>query len=112
MYAKLNQKLLAAAAVLSPQMLAAMGIDTASLHSHSGSPLSSKRTNEKRHRMKPKVSDGSTDDNKSPQSEPYNQRRMVRGSGLCSKDYPPLQLLYTSVCNRDIAGGTDLGRLF
>ncbi|XP_015423798.1 PREDICTED: sodium channel protein type 10 subunit alpha [Myotis davidii] len=58
------------------EMLAAMGIDTASLHSHSGSPLSSKRATEKRHRMKPKVSDGSTDDNKSPQSEPYNQRRM------------------------------------
>ncbi|XP_023619154.1 sodium channel protein type 10 subunit alpha [Myotis lucifugus] len=58
------------------EVLAAMGIDTASLHSHSGSPLTSKRANEKRHRMKPKVSDGSTDDNKSPQSEPYNQRRM------------------------------------
>ncbi|KAK1332582.1 hypothetical protein QTO34_007265 [Cnephaeus nilssonii] len=58
------------------EVLAAMGIDTASLHSHSGSPLASKRANEKRHRMKPKVSDGSTDDNKSPQSEPYNQRRM------------------------------------
>lgn len=93
MYAKLNQILLAAAAVLSPQVLAAMGIDTASLHSHSGSPLASKRANEKRHRMKPKVSDGSTDDNKSPQSEPYNQRRMVRDSGLCSEEYPPLQLL-------------------
>ncbi|EPQ04076.1 Sodium channel protein type 10 subunit alpha [Myotis brandtii] len=60
------------------EVLAAMGIDTASLHSHSGSPLPSKRANEKRHRMKPKVSDGSTDDNKSPQSEPYNQRRMKR----------------------------------
>nr|ASY04967.1 Nav1.8 [Antrozous pallidus] len=58
------------------EVLAAMGIDTASLHSHSGSPLASKRASEKRHRMKPKVSDGSTDDNKSPQSEPYNQRRM------------------------------------
>ncbi|XP_036287792.1 sodium channel protein type 10 subunit alpha isoform X1 [Pipistrellus kuhlii] len=58
------------------EVLAAMGIDTASLHSHSGSPLASKRANEKRHRMKPKVSDGSTDDNKSPQSDPYNQRRM------------------------------------
>lgn len=84
--------LLAAAAVLSPQVLAAMGIDTASLHSHSGSPLASRSASEKRHRMKPKVSDGSADDSKSPQSEPYNQRRMVRGSGLCRKDYPPLQL--------------------
>lgn len=41
--------------------------------------------------MKPRVSEGSTDDSKSPQSDPYNQRRMVRGSSSCSKDYPPLQ---------------------
>ncbi|XP_045435387.1 sodium channel protein type 10 subunit alpha isoform X3 [Pipistrellus kuhlii] len=73
------------------EVLAAMGIDTASLHSHSGSPLASKRANEKRHRMKPKVSDGSTDDNKSPQSDPYNQRRMASEAGqkkaFLSADY-------------------------
>lgn len=94
-YAKFNQILLAAAALLSPQVLATMGIDTASLHSHIGSPLTSKSVNEKRHRMKSRVSEGSADDNKSLQSEPYNQRRMVRCSGLCCKDYPPLQLLWT-----------------
>nr|XP_020034054.1 sodium channel protein type 10 subunit alpha [Castor canadensis] len=58
------------------EVLAALGIDTASLHSHSGSPLASKNTNEKRYRMKSRVSEGSTDDNRSHQSEPYNQRRM------------------------------------
>lgn len=94
-YAKLNQMLLAAATVLFLQVLVALGIDTASLHSHNGSPLASKNASERRHRMKPRVSDGSADDNKSPQSETYNQRRMVRGSGLCSKDYPPLQLSWT-----------------
>lgn len=94
-YTKLNQILLAAAAVLSPQVLAALGIDTASLHSHPGSPLAATNANERRNRMKPNVSEGSTDDSKSHQSEPYNQRRMVRGSGLCSKDYLPLQLSQT-----------------
>ncbi|XP_023587979.1 sodium channel protein type 10 subunit alpha isoform X1 [Trichechus manatus latirostris] len=57
------------------EVLAALGVDTASLHSHSGSPLTSKNASEKRHRTKPRVSEGSTD-NKSPQSEPYNQQRM------------------------------------
>ncbi|MBZ3883325.1 Sodium channel protein type 10 subunit alpha [Sciurus carolinensis] len=66
------------------EVLTALGIDTASLHSHDGSPLPSKNASERRHRIKPKVSEGSTDDNRSPQSEPYNQRRMVRGSGLTS----------------------------
>ncbi|XP_033624023.1 sodium channel protein type 10 subunit alpha isoform X2 [Fukomys damarensis] len=56
------------------EVLVALGMDTASLHS--GSPLASKNAGERRHRMKSRVSDGSTDDNKSPQSEPYNQRRM------------------------------------
>ncbi|CAH6777545.1 Scn10a [Phodopus roborovskii] len=58
------------------EVLAALGIDTASLHSHNGSPLAPKNTNERKHRMKSRVSEGSTDDNRSPQSEPYNQRRM------------------------------------
>ncbi|KFO38318.1 Sodium channel protein type 10 subunit alpha [Fukomys damarensis] len=57
------------------EVLVALGMDTASLHS--GSPLASKNAGERRHRMKSRVSDGSTDDNKSPQSEPYNQRRML-----------------------------------
>lgn len=35
--------------------------------------------------MKSRVSEGSTDDNRSPQSEPYNQRRMVRRSGLARR---------------------------
>ncbi|XP_007943946.1 sodium channel protein type 10 subunit alpha [Orycteropus afer afer] len=58
------------------EVLAALGIDTASLHSRNGSPLTSKNTSEKRHRAKPRVSEVSTDDNKSPQSEAYNQHRM------------------------------------
>lgn len=96
-HGKLNHILLAAAALLSLQVLAALGIDTASLHSHNGSPLASKNASERMHRMKPRVSEGSTDDNKSPQSDPYNQRRMVNSSSLFSKDYPPLQLLWTVV---------------
>ncbi|XP_040821410.1 sodium channel protein type 10 subunit alpha isoform X2 [Ochotona curzoniae] len=58
------------------EVLTALGVDTASLHSHSGSPLASKNANERRHRTKPRVSEGSTDDNKLPQSDHYNQRRM------------------------------------
>nr|XP_004662158.2 sodium channel protein type 10 subunit alpha isoform X1 [Jaculus jaculus] len=58
------------------EVLAALGIDTASLHSHNGSPLASKATSERRQKVKSRVSEGSTDDNRSPQSEPYNQRRM------------------------------------
>ncbi|XP_066100451.1 sodium channel protein type 10 subunit alpha isoform X1 [Saccopteryx bilineata] len=58
------------------EVLSALGIDTASLHSYSGSLLASKGADEKRHRMKPRVSVGSADDNRSPQSEPYNQHRM------------------------------------
>uniref|UniRef100_A0A673U4I0 Sodium channel protein n=1 Tax=Suricata suricatta TaxID=37032 RepID=A0A673U4I0_SURSU len=58
------------------EVLAALGIDTASLHSHDGSPLASKNVSERMHRMKPRMSEGSTDDNKSLQSDPYNQRRM------------------------------------
>ncbi|XP_036886347.1 sodium channel protein type 10 subunit alpha isoform X1 [Sturnira hondurensis] len=58
------------------EVLATMGIDTASLHSHIGSPLASKSANEKRHRMKSRLSESSADDNKSLQSEPYNQHRM------------------------------------
>lgn len=69
---------LAAATVLFSQVLLAMGIDTASLPSRNGSPLGSKNTSERRHRMKSRASEGSTEDNKSPQSEQYNQRRMVR----------------------------------
>ncbi|XP_014646160.1 PREDICTED: sodium channel protein type 10 subunit alpha isoform X2 [Ceratotherium simum simum] len=57
------------------EMLAALGIDTASLQSYNGSPLASKNANDRRHRMKPRVSESSTDDNKSPQSESYKQRR-------------------------------------
>ncbi|MEJ1285908.1 hypothetical protein NN561_016907 [Cricetulus griseus] len=59
------------------EVLAALGIDTASLHSHNGSPLAPKNATERKHRMKSRVSEGSTDDNRSPQSEPYNQRRMA-----------------------------------
>ncbi|KAM6162736.1 sodium channel protein type 10 subunit alpha [Erethizon dorsatum] len=58
------------------EVLAALGVDTASLPSHGGSPLASKNASEQRHRMKSRVSEGSTEDNKSLQSEPYNQRRM------------------------------------
>ncbi|XP_013001731.1 sodium channel protein type 10 subunit alpha isoform X1 [Cavia porcellus] len=58
------------------EVLLAMGIDTASLPSRNGSPLGSKNTSERRHRMKSRASEGSTEDNKSPQSEQYNQRRM------------------------------------
>ncbi|KAM6169898.1 LOW QUALITY PROTEIN: sodium channel protein type 10 subunit alpha [Rhynchocyon petersi] len=58
------------------EVLAALGIDTTSLHSHNESPSASKHASEKKHRTKPNVSEDSTDDNKSPQSEPYNQRRM------------------------------------
>ncbi|XP_026352534.1 sodium channel protein type 10 subunit alpha isoform X3 [Ursus arctos] len=73
------------------EVLAALGIDTASLHSHNGSPLASKNASERMHRMKPRVSEGSTDDNKSPQSDPYNQRRMAFDAGqkktLLSAEY-------------------------
>uniref|UniRef100_H0XBM7 Sodium channel protein n=1 Tax=Otolemur garnettii TaxID=30611 RepID=H0XBM7_OTOGA len=55
------------------EVLAALKIDTASLHSHNESTLPSKNANERKHRMKPRVSQGSTDDNKSPQPDPYNQ---------------------------------------
>ncbi|XP_069329558.1 sodium channel protein type 10 subunit alpha isoform X3 [Eulemur rufifrons] len=58
------------------EVLAALGVDTASLRSHNGSPLTSKNANERKNRMKPRVSECSTDDNKSPQPDPYNQRRM------------------------------------
>ncbi|XP_060241045.1 sodium channel protein type 10 subunit alpha isoform X2 [Meriones unguiculatus] len=58
------------------EVLAALGIDAASLHSHNGSPLSPQSANERKHRMKSRVSEGSTDDNRSPQADPYNQRRM------------------------------------
>ncbi|XP_037844367.2 sodium channel protein type 10 subunit alpha isoform X1 [Chlorocebus sabaeus] len=58
------------------EVLAALGIDTTSLHSHNGSSLTSKNASERRHRMKSRVSEGSTEDNKSPHSDPYNQRRM------------------------------------
>ncbi|XP_020927336.1 sodium channel protein type 10 subunit alpha [Sus scrofa] len=57
------------------KVLEALGVDTASLCSHNGSSLASKTASERRYRMKPRVSEGSTDD-KSPQSEPYNQHRM------------------------------------
>ncbi|XP_027440753.1 sodium channel protein type 10 subunit alpha isoform X3 [Zalophus californianus] len=63
------------------EVLAALGIDTASLHSHNGSPLASKNASERKRRMRPRVSEGSTDDNKSPQSDPYNQRRMAFDAG-------------------------------
>ncbi|XP_036886349.1 sodium channel protein type 10 subunit alpha isoform X3 [Sturnira hondurensis] len=63
------------------EVLATMGIDTASLHSHIGSPLASKSANEKRHRMKSRLSESSADDNKSLQSEPYNQHRMALEAG-------------------------------
>ncbi|XP_062971335.1 sodium channel protein type 10 subunit alpha isoform X2 [Cynocephalus volans] len=58
------------------ELLATLGIDTASLHSYNESHLTSKNASEKRLRKKPRVSEGSTDDNKSPQAEPYNQHRM------------------------------------
>ncbi|GAB1294812.1 Sodium channel protein [Apodemus speciosus] len=58
------------------EVLAALGIDATSLHSHNGSPLAPKNANERRPRVKSRMSEGSTDDNKSPQSDPYNQRRM------------------------------------
>ncbi|XP_057560591.1 sodium channel protein type 10 subunit alpha [Hippopotamus amphibius kiboko] len=58
------------------EVLAALGVDTVSLHSYNGSPLAFKNASERRHIMKPRVSEGSTDDNKSPQSESYNQHRL------------------------------------
>ncbi|XP_006869243.1 PREDICTED: sodium channel protein type 10 subunit alpha [Chrysochloris asiatica] len=58
------------------EVLTALGIDTGSPHCHNESPLTSKHVSEKRHRTKPRVSEGSTDDSKSPPPEPYNQRRM------------------------------------
>ncbi|XP_017893964.1 PREDICTED: sodium channel protein type 10 subunit alpha isoform X1 [Capra hircus] len=58
------------------EVLAALGVDTASLQSHNGSPLASKTASERKHRMKSRVSEGSTDDNKSLRSESYNQHRM------------------------------------
>ncbi|XP_021063257.1 sodium channel protein type 10 subunit alpha isoform X2 [Mus pahari] len=58
------------------EVLAALGIDTTSLYSHNGSPLAPKNANERRPRVKSRVSEGSTDDNRSLQSDPYNQRRM------------------------------------
>ena len=61
-HAKFNHILLAAIAVLSLQVLAALGIDTASLHSYNGSPLPSKNASERMRIMKPRVSEGSTDD--------------------------------------------------
>nr|XP_035134084.2 sodium channel protein type 10 subunit alpha isoform X3 [Callithrix jacchus] len=63
------------------EVLAALGIDTTSLHSHNGSPLTSKNASERRHRIKPRVSEGSTEGNKSPHSDPYNQRRMAFDAG-------------------------------
>ncbi|XP_059123161.1 sodium channel protein type 10 subunit alpha isoform X5 [Peromyscus eremicus] len=59
------------------EVLAALGIDTTSLHSHNGSPLAPRNANERKPRIKSRVSEGSTEDNRSPQSEPYNQRRMA-----------------------------------
>ena len=91
-YAEHIQILSATAAILSPQVLAALGVDTASLQSHNGTPLASKTASEGKHRMKSRVSEGSTDDNKSLRSESYNQHRTVRHSGLCLKDNPLLQL--------------------
>ncbi|KAI4563914.1 hypothetical protein MJG53_016488 [Ovis ammon polii x Ovis aries] len=58
------------------EVLAALGVDTASLQSHNGSPLASKTASERKHRMKSRVSEGSTDDSKSLRSESYNQHRM------------------------------------
>ncbi|XP_052586762.1 sodium channel protein type 10 subunit alpha-like [Peromyscus californicus insignis] len=58
------------------EVLAALGIDTTSLHSHNGSPLAPRIANERKPRIKSRVSEGSTEDSRSPQSEPYNQRRM------------------------------------
>ncbi|XP_053455663.1 sodium channel protein type 10 subunit alpha isoform X3 [Nycticebus coucang] len=59
------------------EVLAALRIDTASLHSHNESTLMSKNANERKRRMKSRISQGSTDDNKSPQPDPDNQRRMA-----------------------------------
>lgn len=70
---------------LSPQVLAALGIDATSLHSHNGSPLAPKNANERRPRVKSRMSESSTDDNRSPQSDPYNQRRMVRRAELARR---------------------------
>ncbi|XP_039093102.1 sodium channel protein type 10 subunit alpha isoform X1 [Hyaena hyaena] len=58
------------------EVLAALGIDTASLHSHDGSPLASKTAGERMHRLKPRAAEGSTDDDKSPRSDPHNQLGM------------------------------------
>ncbi|XP_004642272.1 sodium channel protein type 10 subunit alpha [Octodon degus] len=58
------------------EVLAALGIDTASLPSHNGSPLTSKNASESKHRRKSRVSEGSMEDSKSLQSDSYNQRRM------------------------------------
>ncbi|XP_039093104.1 sodium channel protein type 10 subunit alpha isoform X3 [Hyaena hyaena] len=59
------------------EVLAALGIDTASLHSHDGSPLASKTAGERMHRLKPRAAEGSTDDDKSPRSDPHNQLGMA-----------------------------------
>jgi hypothetical protein len=66
-------------------VLAALGIDTTSLYSHNGSPLAPKNANERRPRVKSRMSEGSTDDNRSLQSDPYNQRRMVRRAKLARR---------------------------
>ncbi|OWK02576.1 hypothetical protein Celaphus_00010259, partial [Cervus elaphus hippelaphus] len=68
------------------EVLAALGVDTASLQSHNGSPLASKTASERKHRMKSRVSEGSTDDNKSLQSESYNQHRMAPGRDISFPD--------------------------
>ncbi|XP_049622333.1 sodium channel protein type 10 subunit alpha isoform X2 [Suncus etruscus] len=57
------------------EVLEALGVDTSSLHSYSGSPPAFKTSSGRMHRMKSKMSEGSTEDNKSPQSEPYNQHQ-------------------------------------
>nr|XP_048279403.1 sodium channel protein type 10 subunit alpha isoform X5 [Myodes glareolus] len=69
------------------EVLAALGIDRTSLHSHNGSPLATRNSHERKHRMKSRVSEGSTDDNRSPQSEPYNQRRMALETAGQKKNY-------------------------
>ncbi|XP_012789522.2 sodium channel protein type 10 subunit alpha [Sorex araneus] len=59
------------------EVLEVLGVDIESLHSYSGSPPAFKHLSDQRQRMKKKMSEGSIEENKSPQSEIYNQRRMA-----------------------------------
>ncbi|XP_055985321.1 sodium channel protein type 10 subunit alpha [Sorex fumeus] len=63
------------------EVLEVLGVDIESLHSYSGSPPAFKHLSEQRQRMKMKMSESSAEENKSPQSDTYNQRRMALDTG-------------------------------